>query len=141
MRRSKEEANRIHKQKCKELKRIRAQIAEELGIDLHQRECTYEGDCSGTCPKCRQEEVQLNAVILGLTTAAALTLSGCNIAKVEQLEGDVMYIPPEETQELNGAIAIPEEEDVIELEGDAAYIETQEQEYELAGEVPLMEEE
>ena len=34
MKRSKEELGRIHKEKCKELKAIRAKIAEDLGIDL-----------------------------------------------------------------------------------------------------------
>lgn len=64
MRRSREELGRIHKEKCKELKQIRAKMAEELGVELHQTECTYEGYCRGTCPKCRQEERKLNAAIL-----------------------------------------------------------------------------
>lgn len=174
MRKSKEELNRIHKQKCKELKAIRARIAEDLGVDLHQRECTYEGYCSGTCPKCKQEELMLNAAILkkqleesdmkrrvaaaGLTTVAALTLSGCNMKEIQQLDGDMMYIP-KESEELTGAIALPDEEPettesitnvesvvpaveetVVELEGDIAYIEPEETEYELAGEIPLVEE-
>lgn len=144
MKRSREELTRIHKEKCKELKQIRAKMAEDLGVELHQTECTYEGYCSGTCPKCMQEELKLNAAILkkqmeesdikrrvaaaGLTTAAALCLSGCNTTGVDQLDGDVMYLPTEE--ELAGAIAVPEEttedavpeETVMELEGDVAYI-------------------
>lgn len=95
MRKSKEELTRLHKEKCRELKKIRAQIAEDLGIDLKQSECTYEGYCSGTCPKCKSEEMMLNLAIMkkqmesvdikrkvataGITTAAALSLSGCNL--------------------------------------------------------------
>ena len=32
-------------------------------IDLKQEECTYKGECSGTCPKCKQEEEILNCLI------------------------------------------------------------------------------
>lgn len=71
MKRSKEELGRIHKEKCKELKAIRAKIAEDLGIDLQQRECTYEGYCSGTCPKCKSEEMRLNLAIMKKQMEAA----------------------------------------------------------------------
>ena len=43
------------KQTCKILKEIRKQIAEENDIDLVISECTYQGDCLGTCPKCEAE--------------------------------------------------------------------------------------
>lgn len=64
MKKCKEDLNRIHKEKCREIKRIRDRIAEDLGIELRQRECTYEGYCSGTCPACRKEEMQLNAALI-----------------------------------------------------------------------------
>ena len=51
------------KQKCNVLKRVRKQMADKLGIDLHQKECTFEGECSGTCPKCAHEESGLNAAL------------------------------------------------------------------------------
>ncbi len=188
MRRNREELTRIHKEKCRELKAIRAKMAEDLGIDLHQRECTYEGYCSGTCPKCKQEELQLNAAILkkqlseadmkrrvaavGLTTVAAVSLSGCNLNNLSwetegvaqqpdtytgdeigelegepiTIEGDIEYIPTEETvetetvEELEGdVVCIPTEEtestatEIWEFEGDYEYIEpTEELENELA---------
>lgn len=71
------------KQKCNVLKRVRKQMADKLGIDLHQKECTFEGECSGTCPKCAHEESILNAALLkkgaAAVTAVALTaaLAGC----------------------------------------------------------------
>ena len=43
------------KQTCKILKEIRKQIAEENDIQLVIEECTYQGDCLGTCPKCEAE--------------------------------------------------------------------------------------
>ena len=43
------------KQTCKILKEIRKQIAAENDIQLVIEECTYQGDCLGTCPKCEAE--------------------------------------------------------------------------------------
>ena len=43
------------KQTCKILKEIRKQIAEENDINLIIEECTYQGDCLGTCPRCEAE--------------------------------------------------------------------------------------
>jgi hypothetical protein len=43
------------KQTCKILKEIRRQIAAENDIEFVTSECTYKGDCQGTCPKCEAE--------------------------------------------------------------------------------------
>ena len=43
------------KEICKILKEIRQRIAEENDIELITSECTYKGDCQGTCPKCEAE--------------------------------------------------------------------------------------
>ena len=43
------------KNTCRILKEIRKQIAEENDIQLVIEECTYQGDCLGTCPKCEAE--------------------------------------------------------------------------------------
>lgn len=73
----------LNKEKCKTLKQIRKKMADAMDIDLHQTECTYEGKCSGTCPKCKQEEQQLNRALLGKTVLAAsvvgmsFSLAGC----------------------------------------------------------------
>ena len=40
---------------CKELKAVRRRIAEENGIELEIPECTYQGPCRGTCPRCESE--------------------------------------------------------------------------------------
>ena len=43
------------KQKCKALREIRKQIAEENEIKYVVSKCTYRGECNGTCPRCEEE--------------------------------------------------------------------------------------
>ena len=43
------------KSKCKILKQIRQKIADENDIAYVTSECQYQGECSGTCPKCEAE--------------------------------------------------------------------------------------
>ncbi len=173
MRKSREELGRIHKEKCKELKKVRAQIAADLGIDLKQSECTYEGYCSGTCPKCKSEEMKLNLAIMkwqlesgdmkrkvaaaGLTTAAALSLSGCNTTE-HVIMGDVMPVETMEvteglpdpatwqSEEIDGGLETIEESTesseecpVPEVEGKLVEPETS-SEWELAGDIAIIDE-
>ncbi len=77
------------KSKCKILKDIRRQIAKENDIDLVISECRYQGDCTGTCPKCESEvryleqelrkRQQMGKAIAVAGIAAALVVStvGC----------------------------------------------------------------
>lgn len=99
----------FNKEKCKALKKIRKRLADTLEIDLHQRECTYEGVCSGTCPKCKQEEEQLNRAILAKTALAAGTvatvagLTGCTQMYRYATEGDAERVMPSSAvEELEG---------------------------------------
>lgn len=41
--------------KCELLNLIRQKIADENNIEFTIYECTFEGDCTGTCPKCEAE--------------------------------------------------------------------------------------
>ena len=43
------------KNKCKILKDIRRQIAQDNDIEFITSECKYQGECTGTCPKCEAE--------------------------------------------------------------------------------------
>ena len=43
------------KDKCKILKQIRKQIADENDIPYVVEECKHKGECKGTCPKCEVE--------------------------------------------------------------------------------------
>lgn len=85
----------FHKERCKKLKEIRKKVADKIGVDLHQTECTFEGKCSGTCPKCQQEEQRLNQALLAKTALAtgvvamSVGLTGCNYG---QIEGDVQMV-------------------------------------------------
>lgn len=152
----------VNKEKCKTLKQIRKKMADALNIDLHQQECTYEGKCSGTCPKCRQEEQQLNQAILTKTALAAgmvtmtVGLSGCTPAArgvtegavpvlieravtESQLEGDVVELPPPEEGVLEGdEYILPEdsEENTTEDAGEGTTA-TEDEMYELEGDVVL----
>ncbi len=77
------------KQTCKILKEIRKQIAAENDIKLVIKECTYQGDCHGTCPKCEAEVRYLErelekrqrlgkaAIFAGMTIGTAITTAGC----------------------------------------------------------------
>lgn len=113
-----------HKAKCDVLKKIRKNIADRLGIDLHQRECTFEGECTGTCPKCKQEEDILNREIarragaLAVGATASLMLTACVPVGITQPTGDIDYptydggITYEETDEIppnGGLIAVDDE--------------------------------
>lgn len=62
---------------CKELKSVRRSIAEENGIDLEIPECTYQGPCKGTCPRCESEVRFLeNALADRLRRGKVATVAG-----------------------------------------------------------------
>lgn len=136
------------KSKCKLLKQIRQRIADENDIPYVTRECTHQGECRGTCPKCEAElryleaelenrralgkKVAVAAVAVGLSAA----LTGCvmkgvvsNKAKETQAPETVETTDePEELQGepivLEGEITAPpdESEEPPELLGDVAEI-------------------
>ena len=117
------------KQTCKILKEIRKQIAEENDINLVIEECTYQGDCEGTCPKCEAEVRYLErelekrqrmgkvAVIAGLSLGTMLTATSC-VGIGPQIRGK-MADPLDRTERPNDSV--PEDtipEDAFMLEGD-----------------------
>lgn len=51
----------IGKEKCKMLKQIRMEIAKENDIQMVIEECTHQGRCKGTCPRCEAEVAYLEA--------------------------------------------------------------------------------
>ena len=85
---------------CKELKEVRRKIAEENDIPLEIPECTYEGPCRGTCPRCESEVRFLENALadrLRLGTVAtvaglALTLGVTGSAAAQSTE--VEKVPP-----------------------------------------------
>ncbi|MCF0130909.1 MAG: hypothetical protein HUJ71_04240 [Pseudobutyrivibrio sp.] len=101
-----------HKEKCKIMKSIRKKMADKLGVDLHQTECTFEGECRGTCPKCKQEEDLLNHAILSkgalgvATLATAVSLVGCG----DDMSSGLMRADYGEEEALSGDVAAPVED-------------------------------
>jgi len=69
------------KEKCKLLRQIRKEIAESNGIVYLISECTFEGECKGTCPKCDAEIRYLDAEIRRMAQSGkSITLSGLSLA-------------------------------------------------------------
>lgn len=75
------------KEKCTYLKQLRNEAAKKNHIDYHSEECTFQGECKGTCPKCEAELRELSRKInernrkkslIGVGIGvAALGLVGC----------------------------------------------------------------
>ena len=77
------------KNKCKILKQIRQKIADENDIPYVTRECSYQGECKGTCPKCESElrylEQELekrrrlgkSVAVAAVAASLSLGLNGC----------------------------------------------------------------
>ena len=85
------------KNKCKILKEIRRQIAEQNDIEYVTSECQHKGDCKGTCPKCEAEvrylEKELEkrqrlgrtVAVVGIAAALAVSTVGCASDNSEEL--------------------------------------------------------
>lgn len=113
------------KQTCKILKEIRKQIAAENDIELITSECTYKGDCAGTCPKCEAEVRYLErelekrqrlgkvAVFAGLSLGTIVAAAGCG--PLIQPTAGMPMMPPDSTEVVQKD-SIPEE--VFPLAGD-----------------------
>ena len=43
------------REKCRLLRQLRDDNARRNGIEISREACTYEGECSGACPKCDAE--------------------------------------------------------------------------------------
>lgn len=83
---------------CKYLKSVRRAVADANGIELEIPECTYEGECSGTCPQCEAEirtlENALSArrrmaqkvAVLGV--AAGLSMAGIPVSSAQSVTPD-----------------------------------------------------
>lgn len=101
------------RKKCKILKEIRQKIADENDIPYVTHECRFQGECSGTCPRCESElrylEKQLVAraaagkriAIAALCAGVGFGVTGCSPSfsakAVEtgsevELSGDIAYV-------------------------------------------------
>ena len=78
------------KEVCRTLKEIRAEIARQNDIPWETKECGFEGECRGTCPRCEAEVRQLEealakrrrlrkaVALAGVAAGMVTALSGCS---------------------------------------------------------------
>ena len=99
------------KQKCEILRRIRMDIAERYGLRYNPSECTHEGDCSGTCPKCDAElkDLQRQLESRGITD---IDLTNIPIVQIDEddihiLEGDVAAPSDDELMVVTEGMPVP----------------------------------
>ena len=129
------------KNKCKILKEIRQKIADENDIPYVTRECTYQGECRGTCPKCEAELRYLEQELekrrrLGKTVAVAAVAAGLSLTMTACVGGQAAGAEPGGTlpslvspttaiDSLQGE-PIPSDEEldgnIVELEGDVEIV-------------------
>ena len=155
------------KEKCKALKEIRRQIAEENDIPYVVSQCTHQGECRGTCPKCEAELRYLErelairqglgkaVAVVGISTSVCAGLTACSPVdmvrnalgmgvQVQELDGDIGLADPGEVAGFLEEVC-PESEqdgtDETEIHSTAPVESPESQETdELAGAVPLFKE-
>ena len=123
------------KNKCKILKQIRQKIADENDIPLVTRECSYQGECSGTCPKCEQElrylEQQLaqrqslgkRVTVAALAAGLLASLTGCPAPQTPEASSESTALMTENTRQTEEDIyqvvgIVPMTEEATELDGE-----------------------
>ena len=126
------------KKKCEILKTIRCQVAKKNGIPYTYTECTYQGECRGTCPKCEEElryltreleklkksgkQVAVAGVAAAVITASATACSSDIPAdlglKSQTTMGVPAYTQPVEPDGDEAYTPDPEENEELEIMGD-----------------------
>ena len=77
------------KKTCDALRNIRQNIANVNGIEYTPAECTYQGDCPGTCPRCESEmryierQLRLRGALGKAVVVAGLTLSATSLTPMQ----------------------------------------------------------
>lgn len=122
------------KKKCEILKTVRCQVARKNGIPYTYTECTYQGECRGTCPKCEEELRYLTreleklkksgrqVAVAGVAAAViATTAAGCASGSGREDEPNrytTQGVPAyTQQEELDGDVAYtPDPEDTVTVE-------------------------
>ena len=77
------------KRTCEALRQIRQNIANANCIEYTPAECTYQGECSGTCPRCESEmryierQLRLRGALGKAVVVAGLTLSATSLTPMQ----------------------------------------------------------
>lgn len=96
------------KEKCHALREIRRQIALQNDITYIVSECSYQGNCQGTCPKCEAELRYLEAQLkIRQNLGKAIAVTGLAIATPTLTACD--FPPDFRTETLEGATSLPAE--------------------------------
>ena len=112
------------KKRCKILKEIRKQIAENNDIEFITSECKHQGDCLGTCPKCeaevrylereleKRQKLGRTIAVAGLAVALTTSTVGCDEDFFDGIRptGGKPLAPEEE--QLGGEPPLYEDEDI-----------------------------
>ncbi len=151
------------KEKCRILKQIRQRIADENDIPYVTRECSFRGECRGTCPRCERELLYLERQLalraslgkrvavaalcasLSLGAASCAPFGGRTVSGGDDLSGMIEYTEPSDTPQPEievetGEIAWPKESGDLEKDG-AAVPPGEAEEWELTGDVLWLPEE
>lgn len=92
---------------CRQLKDIRRRVADENDIPLEQHECTYDGPCNGTCPRCDAEVKYLEQELhrrmtigkVAAVAGVAMSLAAFTSCTEGKIEGEVdNYYPDDSAQ-------------------------------------------
>lgn len=120
----------LGKEKCKYLHEIRQKIADENDIPYVVEECTHQGNCLGTCPKCeadlrylereleKRQRLGKAVTVAALAGTLAVSMAACGPSR-----------------ELGGALINPDYTVGAELQGDPTLPATQ-PDWEIGG-VPI----
>lgn len=132
---------------CEKLKAIRREVAEKLGIEYSPKECTFEGDCLGTCPLCQQEtDMLMEQVRIRLEECPELLDEiQCKVSEMYQIdadkdENDTIILEGMPAEPLQGLVDVddePLEGDPRALEGNYALPDENEVDI-LMGDIPVM---
>ena len=122
----------LGKNKCKILKEIRQKIADENDIPFVTKECSFQGECKGTCPRCESElrylEKQLalraslgkRVAVAALCAGMTMGISACGTsAQADNHTGDRSG---SNTSVQPGTQTGSDQGGVVELSGEVEYI-------------------
>lgn len=108
------------KDTCNYLKAIRRNIAQENEIELEIPECTYKGECLGTCPQC---EAEVRFLETGLARRSSLgkaaTIAGIAVTLASPVAAQVKECDNSHKANTQAATATPNfnPQDTIRLQG------------------------
>lgn len=99
---------------CNQLKEVRKRIAEENDIPLEIEECTYKGECRGTCPRCEAEVRYLENALAGrLRLGKVATVAGLVLGLASCGSGDTNAVPTVDDDMLEGEAPFDEPFDTV----------------------------